>query len=701
MTSSRPGGKNLLTSAIKTDGQDLRIAQLVASYSLLDPQRRDRRRDIVLSTLVTVLAERQPMSSPRLFRAIREMWKTSTLTDDALTGALEDARAAGLIAEHVQNGENVYSVSSDAAEETRHDQDYVVNLLREFQNQISERSVGYPNISSKPQKQERLMREVLTAIAKACQDSYAINAPGTSRSVRPLSVSQLASIQYANNLRPASIRSPVRDLALDALDTGEPFGNEVVHLIVVSGLLLGLTTQRGISTEPTLEHTKVLLDTSCFIDLAAPNDHADHKALLELISLSDRCKARLVVAQHTIDEWSRLWDGADSEMTFAERRVEAITSPILARLVSNPFVVAYIDHRNGGGSHGWIRWSEPRRDLRQLIRSLPIAVENYVEEDETDEERREQLSMTLRELSEKRGFRSRRKAATEADARTATMVAKWREKYGQSSAVFVARDNLTNRAYARCFPDAQPLVIWPTVWLQYVGCLVVDDSVSQIDIADLIADVAVRDTVLSMAGAHTLDEVLDFSDLLTNEGIEIDAQLARDLDDPLLFDAADALHQESSEDFLLRVRSVIARRGSRRNQRATHREARLQTDLNTMQQVVDDRASEADAQRSRAESEQQRADDVTREKEALSESNLRLSRTIHAGTASGVAIILLVALSGWDFLTGWAIVAGVAGACAGVLYAYHWVGKATAKPSRMWIAGFCQIAWHFALGVIF
>ena len=699
MTSAPSEAASLLGSVIKTDEQDLRISQLVASYSLLNPQRRDRRRDIVLSTLVAVLAERQPMSSPRLFRAIREMWKTSTLTDDALSGALEDARAAGLIAEHRENGEKAYSVSSGAAEETRHDQDYVVNLLRDFQNQISERSADYPNFSSEPQKQVRLMREVLTAIAKACQDSYAIDAPGTSKSVRPLSVSQSASIRYANNLTPASIRSPVKDLALDALDNGELFGNEVVHLIVVSGLLLGLTTQRGISTEPTLENTKIILDTSCLIDLASPHDHPGHKALRELISLSDRCKANLVVAQHTIDEWDRLWDGADREMAYAEARVEAITSPIMARLVNNPFVVAHIDYRNGDGSYSWIRWSEEKRDLRQLLKSFPITVEDYIEEDEVDRERREQLSAILRELSAERGSRSRRKAATEADARSASMVAKWREIYGQSSAVFVAKDNLTNRAYARCFPDAQPLVIWPTVWLQYVGCLVVDDSVSQIDIADLIADVAVRDTVLSMAGAHTLDEVLDFSDLLTSEGIEISAQLARDLDDPLMFDAADVLHQESGEDFLIRAQTAIARRGSRRNQRATYREARLETEISAVQQVADDRSSEADTQRTRAESEQQRADNATCERDTLRQSNLRLRRMIHAVSASGVALILLGTLSGWGFLSGWAFVLGVVGAIAGVLYAYHWVSNAESTPSRMWIAGFGQVVWHIAWSI--
>ena len=137
---------------------------------------------------------------------------------------------------------------------------------------------------------------------------------------------------------------------------------------------------------------------------------------------------------------------------------------------------------------------------------------------------------------------------------------------------------------------------------------------SQIEIADLIADVAVRETVLGMASAHTLEEVLDFSDLLTSEGIELSAQMARDLDDPRLFDAADELHQESGEDFLVRAQAVIARRGTRRNQRAANRESRLQTKLGEMQRVVDDRSAEADTQRSRAASEAQRADSVTREK---------------------------------------------------------------------------------------
>ena len=701
MTSTPPEAASLLDSAIKTDEQDLRVAQLVASYSLLDPQRRDRRRDIVLSTLVAVLAERQPMSSHRLFRAIREMWKTSTLTDDALSSALKDAEAARLIAEHDDNGEKVYSVLSDAADETRHDQDYVVSLLRDFQIQISDRSAGYPKISGKRQQQERLMREVLTAIAKACQDSYAIDSPGTSRSVRPLSVSQSAIIQYANKLEPASIRIPVRDLALDALDTGDPFGNEVVHLIVVSGLLLGLTTQRGIAAEPSLEHMKVILDTSSLIGLVSPAPHPDNKAIHELISLSDRCKTNLVVAQHTIDEWRRLWDGADGEMKYAEKRVETIISPILARLVTNPFVFAYINYRNSGGTHGWIRWSEPGRNLRHLLEGLPITVENYVEEDEADQQCRERLFSTLQELSEDSRVKGRTRAAAEADARTATMIAKWRKNNGQGSAVFVARDNLTNRAYTRCFPDARPLVIWPTVWLQYVGCLIVDDPVSQIDIADLIADVAVRDTVLGMAGSHTLDEVLDFSDLLTSEGIEISAQLARDLDDPLLFDAADVLHQESGEDFLLRARAAIARRGSRRNQRATYREAQLQTELNAMQQVVDDRSSEADTQRTRAESEQQRADGMTREKEVLAESNSRLRRTLHAVSSSAVALILLVALSGWGFLNGWAIVFGVFVAALGGLYAFRWIDDTESKPRRMWIAGFLQVVWHIVSSILF
>ena len=36
------------------------------------------------------------------------------------------------------------------------------------------------------------------------------------------------------------------------------------------------------------------------------------------------------------------------------------------------------------------------------------------------------------------------------------MISRWRKDHGGSSAVFVAKDNLTNRVYAECFPDEPP-----------------------------------------------------------------------------------------------------------------------------------------------------------------------------------------------------------------------------------------------------
>ena len=642
------------------------------------------------------------MTSTRLFDAIRTMWKTSTLNDEVLTAALNESRAARLVVERDSEGQQTYLVSADAAAETEQDRLYVSHLLEDFQNQVSERLNNYSDATQLAKREDRIVSHVLTAVARACRGSYAIDVPGAARSVRPMSVSQFAATQYAERLEPKSLRIPVRDLALDALDTGEPFGNDIVHLIVVSGLLLGLTTQRGVTEAPSLQHMQVILDTSFLIGLVKPDEHSERRTLLELISLSDRCNAKLVVADHTAVEWGRLWEGADREMATSGNRVETISSGILSRLVSNPFLSAYIDYHNDGGSHSWIRWSDSQRDLEELLRPLPISIEAYHEQDETDKQCYERLFTTLTRLSKDKttpGWRNR--AAAEADAKTATMVARCRKHHGESSAVFVATDRLTNLAYAECFPDSRPLVIQPTLWLQYVSCLIVDDPMARIEIADLIADVAVRNTVLSMASSHTLEEVLGFSDVLTTEGIEPSAQMIRDLDDPMLFDATDKLHRESGESLPIRGQAVIARRGTRLNQRAANRESRLQTRLGEMQRVASDRSAEADAQRSRAEREQQRADKVTHEKDALAESHSRLHRIIHAGSASGVAIILLVVLSSWGFLGGWAIVLGVVGAIAGVLYAYHWVGSAESKPSRMWITGFGQVVWHIALSIFF
>ena len=185
MTSTSPEMARLLAAAIKTDEQDLRIAQLVASYSLLDPARRANRRDVVISTLVTVLAGRQPMTSARLFGAIRSMWKTSTLTDDVLTTALNDARAAGLVVERDSDGVTSYLVSADAAAETHQDQLYVSRMLEDFKDQVSERFTEYPEAATLAKRQDRVVSHILTAIARACQGSYQIDVPGSSKSVRP------------------------------------------------------------------------------------------------------------------------------------------------------------------------------------------------------------------------------------------------------------------------------------------------------------------------------------------------------------------------------------------------------------------------------------------------------------------------------------------------------------------------------------
>lgn len=700
MTPSVPEATSLPSTAIKVAEEDLRIAQLVASYSLLDPNRRGSRRDLVISTLVTVLTGSNSITSQRLFDAIRGMWKTSTLSDEALNAALRDARAAGLVIERDLNGEKLYSVSADAAAETEQDHIYVTHMLDTFQSQISERLSEYPKASGPASRPDRIVGHVLTAIAQACQGSYAIEAPGSSQSVRPISVSQSSALQYADQLHPKSIRPPVRDFALDALDTAEHFGNEIVHLIVVSGLLLGLTTQRGTSEAPSLSHMKVVLDTSSLIDLVKPDAHPERNSLLELISLSDRCKANLVVAQHTIDEWTRVWDAADVEMGESASRVRSISSALLSRLVSNPFVGMYIDYCNDGGEQSWLQWSVSRRELDELLLPLPVAVEEYTCQDESDQLSYERLYETLSRLSkDKEVPGGRTKAAAEADAKTATMVARWRSEYGEASSVFVARDRLTDRTYAECFPDSKPLVIQPMNWLQYVSCLIVDDPVTRIDIADLIADVAVRDTVLSMASTYPLDEVLSFSELLQSTGMEPSAQIVRELDASGLFDATDALHQESSEALVMRAQAVIARRTTRRNQRAAIRESRLKTRLREMQKIVDDRTVEADAHRSRAASEEQRADDEAREKDALAASNLRLRRSIHAGIASGIALILLVSLAAWGVLSGLGIVLGILVVVAGGLYAYHWIRDTESKPIRVWMSGFCQVVWHIASSI--
>lgn len=680
-------------SSTNLSGDDLRLAQLTASRSLVRKDRREGRHDVLVNTVVAILAERHSLSETQLLAALRRTWQTSTLSDEMINTALADARTAGLIATRPdKHGAAEYFVAGDAASHNSQDRQYVQGLFSAFKSNIADRLKDYPNEKQLANRLDRIVNEILTAIAHACQESYDIPIRGSVQTVHPMRLSGQEVRKYARQLDPKSIRQPVEDLAFDALDPADSFGNQIVHLVVVGGLLHGLTSQRGVSVSPSLQHMSLLLDTSSLIGLVREEDHPDYQTLTQLISLSKRCEADLIVAEHTIDEWERVWVAADEQFEHAQRKMSKDDAPsVLIRYAQNPFVGAYADHLDKGGKGSWIRWATTRRDLRTQVEKLGLTIVTYKDESDEDASYREQIHSHLLDLSADVNVRGgRSKGGAKADAMSAALISRWRRENGDDTAIFIAKDYLTNLAFTRSASGSSPLVVNPTLWLQYVTCLLVDDEDQRIEIANLIADVGVRDMILAMASTYSLDEIFEISDVLMAEGTELNIRETRDLADPRLYQSLDEMHQEAMQHVNVRVQAILSRRTTRSIRRVSNREATLQGQLDSIQGVADERTRLADRYKSQAEQatidaaeDRATAAQALSDKKEAEEKSDFYKRSSYALSGFAVILILFIVAASWGFVRGFGILFGVLAWCGGVAVAYVWVKDAAAKLRKL------------------
>ena len=671
------------SSSSNLSGHELRLAQLTASRSLVRKDRREGRQDVLINTIVAILAERQSLSETQLLTFLRKTWQTTTLSDELFSDALDDARRAGLITTRPdKHGATKYIVSGDAKSHNDQDRQYAATLVSSLKSSIADRLKGYPDESRLANRLDRIVNEVLTAIAHACQESYDIPIPGSAQTVHPIRLSEQEVRRYARQLDPESIRQPVEDLAFDALDPADSFGNELVHLVVVGGLLHGLSSQRGVSVSPSLQHMHLLLDTSALIGIVQDEHHSEYRTLTELISLSKRCDAKLVVAEHTIDEWERVWIAADEQFDQAELNIsKGDTLSVLTRYAQNPFIGAYVDYLDKDGQGSWIGWANARRDLRTQVENLGLQVVAYEDSSNEETRYRERIHSDLVALSEDSNVPGRRsRGAADADAKSAALISRWRRKNGDDTAIFIAKDYLTNLAFTSSASGSNPLVVNPTLWLQYVTCLLVDDADERIEIANLIADVGVRNMILGMASTYSLEEILEISDVLMAEGIELNVREARDLADLRLYQSLDEMHQEALQDVNVRVQTILSRRTTRSIQRVSNREASLQEKLDSFQEVADEKSHLADKYKSAAEQANiKSAEDRVAAAEALADKrqaedrNVLLKRTLYSGAGSTLVLILFIVLAAWGFIGGLGILFGVLVWVGGVVAAYSWV----------------------------
>jgi hypothetical protein len=372
----------------------------------------------------------------------------------------------------------------------------------------------------------------------------------------------------------------------------------------------------------------------------------------------------------------------------------------------------------------WAAFGAQVADLPRLLEDLSVVVRpagNTASEYVELEEKAEKALLELSDDPEVGGSRSRQAAA--ADAASLTMVARWRRQAEKEhcAAYFVANDALTGHAHKLVVPeDGERLVVNAAGWVMYMAAATTDDPAQRANLAQLVSHAVVRERVLGMATAYTIEEALQLSQILEENGAisasDVRATLQLDLDQ--LHAEADATADRAT----LAAGEVLRRRSQRRDDRARRREQlAAAAEDDAQRRISEAQRVAADAERVRVESLQKVTEYATgvtdaitakeaaerdvssaegREKKANDEVRRlrRILLVVIVGVLLGIAAAALVSTG---HLTG---AYRVGAALAGVIYVIGAINYCRNLKRTLWdvvaaaVVGACLLALELVLG---
>ena len=627
------------------------IRQIAAVLAATNPQRRGTRRDILSSAAIDVLATRGPLSVHALLLALQSDFRTTALTEPELEEALLEVKEARLVETlGGPGGEVRWKATPGAEEESGEDHNSAELVVERFRLQVQSH-ISASGIEMKPAQRGNAHLRLIRILAAGCARVAGGHSQG-SAFLRPIAFDLDLVRAATEQVNPQSLRDDLYEMAMVAVDPDDPFGNEMVHLLVVASVLICFIKKRDLGSVPNLAGTRLLLDTQVLVHLI--DDGTDEQRVVQsLIELSLRLGAQVIVAEHSIDEWGRLWDAAEHENPAMLDAHEPIGAA--ARLpTDNPFISQFIRAREITPSLTWNMFRGKRRGFRSLLTNLGVTIRASGNDHEDDHTLAAQMRFTMAEL-QKGAQRTRGEAGIACDAESSAMVARWRRKYTAPlcSAYFVGTDNLIGRAYHEVVPeDESSLAVRPVSWLMYVACLTGDDAdVTQM--AEVVSSAAVREGFFGVATSYTLEEVLKMSEALREDDSPMSLEDSRDAVQLNINELFREMQNATAEQRALAAAAeVMRKRNARRNERARRATQEAAAAITASEAGVDRAAQDV--------AEMARAKEVVEGKLTASEArNRRIKRKIRA-VGIGIALLVVeIVLIGFSVIVRWGILVAV------------------------------------------
>lgn len=549
------------------------VSVLSAAHAAVDPHRRAHQADIVVESVLRVLAgRRQPMSVSQVGVDVGKLWRTKSITEPLIRDALASAKAAQLATtQAVLFGDEQWVLTDSALRDLNEDSAWAQAVLDRFDREASAILDDDPNRSLlKSERIPSIIGRVREALAIGAEGLYGLIPSATPMSMRPLKFNEVNALRSLSNLEPKASRQAAERLLITAINPDDPFGDEYVDLVVAGNVLHGMLTRRDVAAQATLTGLRLVFDTSVIVDLAHP-DSDQARAVEEGMKLAKQLGAEVIVADHTLAEWTRLFDGAEQERSGLADDDSGLGG--LGVLLQNPFLRAYSLLREADEHLTWGRYSAMWRDPRKQLTRCGAHVRSHGNNSHNDQAIVAAMTSELRRLNRVRGEngrqgRARAGGAIDADAHTAAMVARWRSRGGVDAGFFVARDRMTSDAYRTVVPtDRVPLVVTLPAWIALAAALTTESPEQRSEVAKVIGNAALRDSFLALAASYTYDEVSSFADALRADDEPAPEDVV-DFVQTTLDGFENATQPVRLAEMKLKGSEVLQNRAMRRNQRA-------------------------------------------------------------------------------------------------------------------------------------
>ena len=532
-------------------------------------------------------------------------------------------------------GEIRWKATPGAEEESREDHDSAERVVERFKLQVMAH-IDALGVEIRPEQRETAHFRLMRVLAAGC----ARVVDGHSQRVaflRPVAF-DLDSVRSATaQISPKSLREALDELVVAAVDPDDPFGNEMVHLLVVASVLICFMKKIDLGAAPTLAGTQLLLDTQVLVHLIDESTD-EQRVVRRLIEFSLTLGAEIVVAEHSLEEWGRLWSAAEQENPAILDTHDPMGAA--ARLpTDNPFISQFLRAREKNSNLKWDTYLRNRQGIRSLLTNLGVKVRPNGNDRVEDKKFAAQMRSAMGEMQ--RGTqRHRSDAGIASDAESAAMVARWRSKYDAPPchAYFVGTDSLIGRAYRDVAPtDDSPLAVRPISWLMYTACLT-GDQADVAEMAEVVSSAAVREGFFGVATGYTLEEVLKMSEILREDHSTMSLEDSRDALQLNINDLFKEMQNASADQRAIAAAAeVMRKRNARRNERAR----KATQDASDIKSISDAKVAQAAQDVARVENARATVEGKLTESERH---NRRLKRIMRAAFIGVILLSIVVGL---------------------------------------------------------